>query len=111
MWVNQLRWADRPYTATSLLVLLLGSPTIKPQAVNPMDALPQTEMGNGGTWYVSIAEPWQGNTIRWVDLATSTKLSRWEMTRINNATFTVESFAQVTDKTPNYTASCKRDSQ
>ena len=24
-------------------------------------------------------------------------------------TFTVESFAEVSDKTPNYTASCKRD--
>jgi hypothetical protein len=69
----------------------------------------QTEMDNDATWYVSIAEPWQGNTIRWVDLATSTKLSRWEMTRINHTTFTVESFAKVSDKTPNYTASCKRD--
>ena len=172
MCVNQLRWADRPCTAISLLVLLLGSPTIKAQAVNPMDALQfyvgtwsclerkagdpplsstftfalesnlmrqwivrptqgamrapyvvnstfaydatrhryvQTEMDNDATWYVSIAEPWQGNTIRWVDQATSTKLSRWEMTRINNTTFSVESFAKVSDKTPNYTASCKRD--
>ena len=172
MWVKQLRWADPPCTAISLLVLLLGSPTIKAQAVNPMDALQfyvgkwsclerkasdpplsstftfaiesnlmrqwivrpkqgsmqaayvvnstfaydatrhryvQTEMDNDATWYVSIAEPWQGNTIRWVDLATSTKLSRWEMSRINNTTFTVESFAKVSDKTPNYTASCKRD--
>ena len=172
MWVNQLRWAARPCTAISLLALLLGGPTVKAQAANPMDALQfyvgrwscierkgsdppfsstftfaiesnlmrqwitrskqgsmqapyvvnstfaydatrhryiQTEMDNDATWYVSIAEPWQGNTIRWVDLATSTKLSRWEMTRINNTTFTVESFAKVSDKTPNYTASCKRD--
>jgi hypothetical protein len=172
MWVNQLRWADRPCTAISLLALLLGAPTIEAQAVNPMDALQfyvgrwsclerkasdpplsstftfaiesnlmrqwiarpkqgsmqasyvvnstfaydatrhryvQTEMDNDATWYVSIAEPWQGNTIRWVDLATSTKPSRWEMTRINNTTFTVESFAKINDKTPNYTASCKRD--
>ncbi len=49
------------------------------------------------------------NQLRWADLATSIKLSRWEMTRINNTTFTVESFAKVGDKTPNYTASCKRD--
>jgi hypothetical protein len=69
----------------------------------------QTEMDNDATWYVSIAEPWQGNTIRWHDLATSTKLSRWEMTRINDKTFTVESFAKVRDKAPNYSASCKRD--
>jgi hypothetical protein len=68
----------------------------------------QTEMDNDATWYVSVAEPWQGNTIRWVDVATSTKLSRWEMTRIDNTTFTVESFANVRDTTPNYTASCKR---
>jgi hypothetical protein len=69
----------------------------------------QTEMDNGAAWYVSIAEPWQGNTIRWIDVATSTKLSHWEMTRIDNATFTVESFDKASDKTPNYTASCKRD--
>jgi hypothetical protein len=68
----------------------------------------QTEMDNDATWYVSVAEPWQGNTIRWVDQATSTVLSRWEMTRINDTTFTVESFAKIGDKTPNYTASCKR---
>jgi hypothetical protein len=69
----------------------------------------QTGIDNDATRYVSVAEPWQGKTIRWVDLATSTKLSRWEMTRINNTTFTVESFAKVSDKTPSYTASCKRD--
>ena len=172
MWVNQLCWADRPRTAISVLALLLSAPTIKAQAVNPMDALQfyvgswsclerkasdpplsstftfamesnlmrqwivrpkqgsmqapyvvnstfaydatrrryvQTEMNNDGTWYVSVAEPWQGNTIRWVDLATSTKLSRWEMTRINDTNFTVESFAKVSDKTANYTASCKRN--
>ena len=172
MWINQLRRADLPCTAISLLALFLGAATTKAQAANPMDALQfyvgswsslerkareaplsstftfaiksnlmrqwiarpkqgsmqapyvvnstfaydatqhryvQTEMDNDAAWYVSVAEPWQGNTIRWVDLATSTKLSRWEMTRINNTTFTVESFAKVSDKTPNYTASCKRD--
>src|ERR1700734_3304878 len=173
MWVNQLRWADRPRTAIFLLALLLVAPTIKAQAVNPMDALQfyvgkwsclerkasepplsstftfamesnlmrqwiarpkqgsmqapyvvnstfaydetrhryvQTEMDNDASWYVSIAEPWQGNTIRWVDLATSTsKLSRWEMTRTNDTTFAVESFAKVSDRTPTYTASCTRD--
>lgn len=172
MWINQLRWANRPYTAISLLALLLGAQTINAQAVNPMDALQfyvgrwsclerkagdpplsstftfavesnlmrqwiarpkqgsmqapyvvnstfaydatrhryvQTEMDNDATWYVSVAGPWQGNTIRWVDLATSTKPSRWEMTRINDTTFTVESFAKASDKSPDYTASCKRD--
>jgi hypothetical protein len=69
----------------------------------------QTEMDNDATWYVSTAEPWKGNTIHWVDLATSTKLSRWEMTRTDNTTFTVESFAKLSDQTPNYTASCNRD--
>jgi hypothetical protein len=39
MWVNQLHWADRPCTAISLVALLLGVPTIKSQAGNPMDAL------------------------------------------------------------------------
>jgi hypothetical protein len=172
MWINQLRWADRPCIAISLLALVLGAPTTKAQAVNPMDALQfyvgrwsclerkasdpplsstftfamesnlmrewivrpkqgpmqapyvvnstfaydatrhryvQTEMDNDAAWYVSTAEPWQGNTVSWVDLSTSTTLSRWEMTRIDNTDFTVKSFAKVGDKTPNYTASCKRD--
>ena len=69
----------------------------------------QTEMDNDASWYVSVAEPWHGNTIHWVDLATSSTLSRWQMTRIDDVTFTVESFAKVSDETPNYTARCKRD--
>ena len=69
----------------------------------------QTEMDNDAAWYVSIAKPSQGNTIHWVDLASSTSPSRWEMARIDNMTFTVASFARASDKTPNYTASCKRD--
>ncbi len=56
-------------------------------------------------------EPWQRQlaTIHWVDLATSTTLSRWEMARVNHTTFTVESFAKVGDQVPTYTASCKRE--
>ncbi len=70
----------------------------------------QTEMDNEAAWYVSVAEPWQGNTIRWVDLATSTEsFPAGEMTRISDTAFTVESFAKAGDKAPNYTASCKRD--
>lgn len=49
----------------------------------------QTEMDNDATWCVSIAEPWECNTIHWVDLATSTNLSRWDLTRIDNTAFTV----------------------
>jgi hypothetical protein len=37
------------------------------------------------------------------------KLSRWQMTRVDDTTFTVESFAKVSDRTPNYTAGCKRN--
>src|ERR1700733_14106778 len=44
MWINQLRWTDRPCTAISLLALLLGPPTIKAQAVNPMDARSSTSV-------------------------------------------------------------------
>ena len=41
-----------------------------------------------------------GNTIHWVDLATSTTPSRWEMTRIDSATFTIGSFAKLADESP-----------
>ena len=72
----------------------------------------QTEMDNDAAWYVSAAEPWKGDTIHWVDLATSsTKLSRWVMTRIDNKTFYIASFAKPTDGSPSYTATCKRDHQ
>ncbi len=72
----------------------------------------QTEMDNDAAWYVSAAEPWKGDTIHWVDLATSsTKLSRWEMTRIDSNTFSIASFAKPTDESPSYTATCKRDQQ
>ena len=33
------------------------------------------------------------------------------MTRIDNSTFTVESFSAIGDEAPNYTATCKRDSK
>jgi hypothetical protein len=69
----------------------------------------QTEMDNDAAWYVSVAEPWVGNTIHWVDLATSTQPSRWEMTRVDDATFTIASFSQLADQAPSYTATCKRD--
>jgi hypothetical protein len=49
----------------------------------------ETEMDNEAAWYVSVAKPWSGDTIQWVDLATSTKPSRWEMTRIDGTTFEV----------------------
>ena len=71
----------------------------------------QTEMDNDAAWYVSVAEPWQGNTIHWVDLATSTQPSRWEMTRVDSTTFTIGSFAKLADEAPIYTATCKRDRQ
>jgi hypothetical protein len=71
----------------------------------------QTEMDNDAAWWVSVAEPWKGNTIHWVDVQTLTKPSRWEMTRVDGTTFTIGSFAKVTDETPNYTATCKRDQQ
>jgi hypothetical protein len=71
----------------------------------------ETEMYSDGSWYVSVANPWKGNTIQWVDVASWTNLSRWEMTRVNATGFTLASFAKVTDKTPNYTATCKRAQQ
>jgi hypothetical protein len=71
----------------------------------------QTEMDNDAAWWVSVAEPWKGNTIHWVDLATSTKPSRWDMTRLDSTTFTIDSFAKLDDETPSYTATCKRDPQ
>lgn len=71
----------------------------------------ETEMDNEAAWYVSGADPWSGNTIQWVDLAASTNPSRWEMTRIDGATFMISSFAKSADTKPNYTATCKRAQQ
>jgi hypothetical protein len=71
----------------------------------------QTEMDNEAAWWVSAADSWQGDTLHWVDLSTSTTLSRWEMTRVDPATFTIRSFSKRDDPAPNYTASCKRVGQ
>jgi hypothetical protein len=71
----------------------------------------QTEMDNEAAWWVSAADSWQGDTLHWVDLSTSTTLSRWEMTRVDPATFTIRSFSRRDDPAPNYTASCKRNGQ
>lgn len=71
----------------------------------------QTEMDNDGAWWVSTADSWQGDTLHWVDLSTSTALSRWEMTRVGPATFTIHSFAKRDDPAPNYTAVCKRNAR
>ena len=68
----------------------------------------QTEMDNDAAWWVSAADSWEGDTLHWVDLSTSTKLSRWEMTRVDPTTFTIRSFSKADDPEPNYTASCKR---
>ena len=71
----------------------------------------QTEMDNEAAWWVSAADSWQGDTLHWVDLSTSTTLSRWEMTRVDPATFTIRSFSKRDDPAPSYTASCKRNGQ
>lgn len=71
----------------------------------------QTEMDNDAAWWVSVADSWQGDTLHWVDLSTSATLSRWEMTRVDSATFAIRSFSTPDDPAPNYTASCKRNSQ
>jgi hypothetical protein len=68
----------------------------------------ETEMDTDAHWYVSVADPWTGDTIKWVDVATSEQPSHWEMKRINRGNFTVSSFARLADHTPNYTANCKR---
>jgi hypothetical protein len=68
----------------------------------------ETEMDTDAHWYVSVADPWTVDTIKWVDVATSEQPSRWDMVRGDRETFTVQSFAKLADAAPDYTAACKR---
>lgn len=71
----------------------------------------QTSLDNSGVWRVSYAKPWTGNTERWTDLTTSDgKLGHGETVRTDHEHYTVTRYGTPTATTPNFKATCQRQS-
>lgn len=71
----------------------------------------QTYLNNTGAWSVSYANPWTGNTERWTDLSSmSGKLGHAQTVRTDHAHFTITGYPTLTGTTPNFKATCRRQS-
>jgi hypothetical protein len=69
----------------------------------------QTMLDNYGSWGVSYAPPWTGNTEQWTDLTTSVgELGHGQTVRTDNDHFTFTSYGTPTGSTPNFQGSCQR---
>jgi hypothetical protein len=71
-----------------------------------------------GNWNVAYAKPWTGNTESWIDQASSGKLRRRQVVRVNANTWTFTLYPLPTSSTPNlkqervqrYFGTCRRAS-
>jgi hypothetical protein len=71
----------------------------------------QTATANDGSWWVSAAQPWTGNTEEWTDQANSdNKLGRGETVRTNQNTFSFTGYAAVSATKPDFKGTCSRSS-
>ncbi len=69
----------------------------------------QTFVDNYGTWSVSYAPPWTGNTEQWTDLTTSDgKPGHGEAVRTDNDHYTYTGYGTPTGTTPNFKIACQR---
>lgn len=69
----------------------------------------QTFLDSSGTWSVSYAPPWTGNTEQWTDLTTSDgKLGHGEAVRTDNGHYTYTGYGTPTGTTPNFKIVCQR---
>ena len=71
----------------------------------------QTTLDNYGSWSVSVAKPWAGNTEVWTDVANSDKkLGRSQLVRTDKDTFAVTGYDTLTATRPGFKVTCKRSS-
>jgi hypothetical protein len=69
----------------------------------------QTFLDNYGTWSVSYAPPWTGNTEQWTDLTNNVgEPGHTQAVRADNDHFTFTSYGTPTGSTPNFQGSCQR---
>jgi hypothetical protein len=71
----------------------------------------QTATDNNGGWWVSIAQPWTGNTEEWTDQANSdNKLGRGQTVRTNQNTFSFTGYPTASATKPDFKGTCNRAS-
>lgn len=69
----------------------------------------QTSLDNQGTWAVSFAKPFSGNTEEWVNNATSDgKLGRVQVIRTDQKTFDIIGYATMSQTKPDFKVTCHR---
>jgi hypothetical protein len=69
----------------------------------------QTFLDSSGSWSVSYANPWTGNTEHWTDLSTSDgKLGHGEAVRTDQDHYTYTSYGTPTGTTPSFKITCQR---
>jgi hypothetical protein len=71
----------------------------------------QTTLDNSGSWGVSYAPTWTGNTEQWTDLTTSdNKPGHGVTVRTDNDHYTFAGYATPTGTTPVFKIACQRQS-
>ncbi len=69
----------------------------------------QTQMHFDGTWSVSVAKPWTGNTEQWTDVATDNgRLGHAEYVRVGKSLFTFTAHPHFTDAAFYFKGTCSR---
>jgi hypothetical protein len=69
----------------------------------------QAQTGSDGSWNVSYAKPWTGNTQEWLGVAaTDDKLSRNETTRTGANEFGFRNYTNPADAKPSLEGTCTR---
>lgn len=69
----------------------------------------QTGMDTSGSWWVSSAQPWSGNTEQWTDHANSdNRLGRSQVVRTNQNSFTFTDYPSLTGTKPVFKGTCTR---
>jgi hypothetical protein len=69
----------------------------------------QTALDESGSWSVSSAKPWTGNTEEWTDVSSADgKLGRGEAVRTDQTHYTFTGYPTLSGSAPNFKVSCLR---
>lgn len=78
---------------------------------DPKGRFIQTSLDSNGSWGVSYANPWTGNTEQWTDLSNSDgKLGHGQTIRTDQEHFTFTGYPTPTGTTPDFKGTCQRQS-
>jgi hypothetical protein len=69
----------------------------------------QTGTDNEGSWWVSFAEPWTGNTERWTNhVASDNRIRRYQWVRVSQNTYSFTEYPSLSATTPDFKGTCGR---